>query len=373
MLLDAGKKVVLGGSLVFLGPSPQDVIRKSLFILGVDNKNIDNNLIIVKGYVDLYTNLYKIVNEWKDIELTDPNVPSMWDCNFDYLHSELFQIFTKDWNQVCFAFNDKCWWNKCKFCNYSKLSQIDYIDGVSDDKIIEHINRQLELYRGNEIKFIDNYFTFTDRTEYILDNINAQRIGIYTGIPYLKRKGFIDSINRHKISMIHIGLESTSDFTLDKIRKGYQYKDVLQATDNIINNINKDVIVSMMLIMDLPAKSKSSIRNAYNRLIDIRDMMLEAGIRFDYSAGLLQLSPGIDIADGKLIRIQEEYSNECSGEGYLTNAFRQLKLPGYLPHITNYPYKRFTPDGEYLPSDLTIIGEERLNKIFNFERDYNVD
>ena len=373
MLLDAGKKVVLGGSLVFLGPDSQYTIRCSLVSHGVHPHMVRDNLIIVKGYVDLYTNLYKIVTEWKDVDIPEPNVPSMWDCNFDYLHSELFQIFTKDWNQVCFSFNDKCWWNKCKFCNYSKLSQLDYIDRVDDDKIIEHINRQLELYRGDEIKFIDNYFTFNDRTKYILDNINAKRIGIYTGIPFLKSPEFIDNLNRYKISMIHVGLESTSDFTLHKIMKGYKFKDVVEASNNIIKNIDRNIIVSMMLIMDLPAKSIDDVFLNYDRLTNLKDMMVNSGVRFDYSAGLLQISPGIDIIDGKYITHAPDYDDLCSGEGYLTYIFKKLGLPGHLPYITNTPYYRNGEDNMYIPSDLTLLTGDRLDNILNFERDYDVD
>lgn len=373
MLLDAGKKVVLGGSLVFLGPRPAHTIRASLQLHGVSTKAVDENLIIVKGYVDLYTDLYSIINNWKDHEINGANIESMWSCDFDYLHSELFQMLMKDWNQVCFAFNDKCWWNKCTFCNYCKLSQIDYIKDVDDDKIIRHINNQLEKYKADEIKFIDNYFKFTDRTKYILDNINAERIGIYTGIPFLKKKEFIDDINEHKISMIHIGLESTSNFTLNKINKGYEFIDVLEATKNITENMNKDTIVSMMIIMDLPTRSQMHVLESYERLLDIRNKMLDAGIRFDISAGLLQISPGIDIVDEQYIRTSPLYTEECSGEGYLTKAFMNMGLPGFLPHLTNYPYKRHGDYGEDIPSDLILLSENKLNDILNFERDYNVD
>jgi hypothetical protein len=374
MLLDAGKRVVLGGSLVFLGPNPEKTIRNSLLLHGVKKEAVLKNLIIVKGYVDLYTDLYRIINEWTDVRLADSNIESMWDCNFDYLHSDLFQMFTRDWNQVCFAFNDKCWWNKCKFCNYSKLSQINYIENADDTKIIDHINKQLMLYKSNEIKFIDNYFRFTDRTKHILKSIDGvERIGIYTGIPFLKDPEFIENLNKYKISLIHVGLESTSDFTLDKIRKGYQFKDIVEATNNLVKNISKDIVVSMMLIMDLPAKSIDDIKAAYKKLTVIKDTMLNAGIRFDYSAGLLQISPGIEIVDNEYIRLVDEFTYECSGEGYLTKAFMDMGLPGHLPFITNAAYHRYGDDGNRIPSDLELIDENELNSILNFERDYDTN
>jgi hypothetical protein len=373
MLLDAGKKVVLGGSLTFLGPDAKVTIRKSLMNHGVKPEYINDNLIIIKGYVDLYTNLYNIINDWEDVELPPPDVYSLWDCSFDYLHSELFQIFTKDWNQVCFALNDKCWWNKCKFCNYSKLSQINYTDVVDNYKIITHINTQLELYKAEEVKFIDNYFTFTDKSKQILENIHARGIGIYTGIPFLKSPEFIDNLNKYNISMIHIGLESTSDFTLDKIRKGYQFRDIIKACNNIIEFIDKDIIVSMMLIMDLPTSSVADVMMNYERLADIKDMMLNAGVRFDYSAGLLQISPGIDIVDGNYIAPVTYFNDLCSGEGYLTHIFNELRLPGHLPHATNFPYYRNGHDQMYIPSDLQLLDEDQLDNILNFERDYDVD
>ena len=95
---------------------------------------------------------------------------------------------------------------------------------------------------------------------------------------------------------------------------------------------------------------------------------------FDYTAGLLQVSPGIESVDGKHIDlIGEDYDNLCSGEGYLTYIFQKLGLLGHLPHVTNAAYYRNGEDNMYIPSDLDLLEESELNELLNFERDYDVD
>jgi 2-phospho-L-lactate guanylyltransferase (CobY/MobA/RfbA family) len=50
-----------------------------------------------------------------------------------------------------------------------------------------------------------------------------------------------------------------------------------------------------------------------------------------------------------------------------------MGLPGHLPYATNAPYYRNGENEMYIPSDLVLLEEDKLNNILNFERDYDVD
>jgi hypothetical protein len=59
--------VIIGGSL--LNSYTFQEIRDIVFLIA--EKKYMKNLMIVKGYVDLTTDLYKMVREWKDVEITE--------------------------------------------------------------------------------------------------------------------------------------------------------------------------------------------------------------------------------------------------------------------------------------------------------------
>ena len=130
-LLDAKKKVMVGGPLVNIGLSAQ-FIRKILEKMGVDGKALTDNLIVVSGTIDLSTDLRQIMRSWHDTTITQNDYGSIFDCERDFLHQ-----FYDGSNviPVHFGFNNMCWYGRCKFCTYKKLPVMDFISGIEDLKI----------------------------------------------------------------------------------------------------------------------------------------------------------------------------------------------------------------------------------------------
>jgi len=369
ILLEGGKRVVVGGSLIFICSDSEKRIRDILTdVMGVDAKIVEKNLMIIRGYVDLHTDLHKLVKQWGDTVIEDyPDVESIWECNEDYLASPIFLHFMKKrWNQACFSFSDICWWGKCKFCNYKKLMKINYYKDVKEEKIVDHITTMMGKYQMDELKFIDNYFQFTDKAKRILDAIPQYKLSIFTGVPFLKRADFIDNINKYNIDMILLGMESVNDFSLKMISKGYRFNDIQEAFTMMKNRMKRNINLATMLILDLPSKNRDEIDENFNKIVNMKaDMFNEGFYRFNYSIGLLQINPGInEIVDGKYIRLTDGPSEQSSGESYLTHLIRETGFVGHLPDGLNLHFERFDEDGNHLPTDLKLIDHEKLRYIF---------
>lgn len=382
-LLETNKKVVMGGPLVNIGLSPE-FIRQFLHKTGVAESKLNNDLIIVSGNIDLTTDLYEIIKDWKDADIINNNCGTMYECERDFLQKHYDDAPNIP---VHFGFNNRCWYGKCSFCTYKKLPKMDFLENMEDAKVIDNIHNTMGKFKATHIRFVDSYFqTYDPSVRNILEHIKDYDITIYTGITLLKNKDYIEFVNKY-VNCLLIGLESTSDFSLKYVNKGYTHKDVKLAFDNVIRYLDRKVFLEISIILDLPCKDKNDVRANYEKIEYIKQRLLDEGFNAAVHMNTLSISPNLELILIKngLLRYSNErsYADISSGKNYLIYLLREagmdnpLLLPSgcvmvdsHSPHNLLYGYAspdtqiiRYDIDGNVLPSDLNLMDENTMKRL----------
>jgi len=382
-LLEKDKKVVLGGPLINIGLSA-GFIRGFMERTGADPSKLANNLIIVSGNIDANTDLYQIISDWKDTAIVQNAYGTVFDCQRDFL-----QDFYSEGDDapVHLGFNNHCWYGKCKFCTYRGLPKMDFLEGQAPDRAAEAIRSLMNRFRSDHIRFIDSYFRSTaNGVQEILERIKDFHITVYTGITLLKKREYIEFLNRY-VNCLLIGLESTSDFSLNQVAKGYTLAEVDVAIDHIIRYMSRDIFLEISLILDLPAKDAGDVRVNYERIARLKRKLTQAGFRAAFHMNILSVFPNLELlyTDAGLLRPSTDPSDmdRATGKNYIIHILRQcgmdrdLQLPsrciiqdheaarnltyGYISSDT--PVMRYDVNGRILPSDLELMDESVMNEI----------
>jgi wyosine [tRNA(Phe)-imidazoG37] synthetase (radical SAM superfamily) len=361
-LLEHNKRVVIGG--VFCNSYESSHIRQSLIEIGL-NESLLTNLMIVKGYVDLTTDLYELIDKWEDIEITENDFSTMWHCRSDYIKDGLniFRAFKQRPIWYTIVFDNSCWYNKCTFCNIDHNKRKNFIKNMEVDELVDALILNLKEYQTNLLFINDPYFIFTPKNKYILGKLkqNGIKIAILTGINLLKNKKYLKNINNY-IDELRIGLESCSDFALSYINKGYDWNGVIESINMMRNELSSDVMLRYLYIMDLAETSKESVLQNYNRMIQLREM-IEKKFDFAFFPRNLHMFKDIDIQETtKYIRISEN-SDRVSGIWKVYNHLEKYGFEVNIPEDVVLPYERYDENGKLLPSDYEIITGDMMKEI----------
>jgi len=364
-LLKRGFKVVMGGPTATMVDN--DLIRLRLSGLGCTMKQLDN-LIIVKGYVDLTTDLYSIIKEWKDATIESNDFSTIWDCvndpfqkHFKVLHRAMEKYpgsgFNSDFMLNVVVLRNFCVWGKCSFCHYPMMPNNNYIKGCAPETIAQNIIDTCKLYGTNNVFLSDGCFIFTPQVEKVLQilRVNGMYISMLIRIPYLKDLTIIDKINKY-INMLDIGIESFNDFTLRYINKGYTQRDIFEAFDNMGKYLNSDIRLNPYLIMDLPYENKDSIINNYEMAIALQGHMEYKGFEFRYTPNLLEITWDTQdkLIDGHYIK--KDYKGKSQGRHIAFQFMEELGIIDEYTYLAQ-PFQRCGLKGERLESDLYTIPE----------------
>jgi len=382
-LLEKRKRVVLGGPLVNIGLSPS-FIRKFMCRMGVQASKLVDNLIIVSGNIDLTTDLHRIITDWKDTRITGNDYGTVYDCKRDFL-KDLYTD-TKE-TPVHLGFSNHCWYGKCKFCTYRGLPRMDFLKGQHVERVSNAIRDLMNGFDSDRIRFIDSYFrSGSPLVQEILAQIQGYHITVYTGITLLKRPDYIEFLNR-TVDCLLIGLESTSDFSLTQVDKGYCLSDIELAMDNMIRYMSRDIFLEISLILDLPARDAEDVQANYERIAQLKARLTQEGFRVAFHMNILSVFPNLELlhTDAGLLRPSADPSQmtRASGKNYIINILRQagmdrpMQLPprciiedeGNAQHLrygyvsSDVPIVRYDASGRILPSDLELIDESVMNEI----------
>jgi len=382
-LLEKDRKVVLGGPLINIGLSGA-FIRKFMERMGVPPSKLVKNLMIVSGNIDLNTDLYQFILDWKDAAIVQNDYSTVYDCERDFL-KDLYR--GADDVPVHLGFNNHCWYGKCKFCTYRGLPRMDFLEGREVGRAADSIHRLMNGFGSDHIRFIDSYFrSGSTRVQEILEQIKDYHITIYTGITLLKKKDYIAFLNRY-VNCLLIGLESTSDFSLAQVAKGYTREEVDMAVDNIIRYMSRDIFLEISLILDLPAKDAEDVRANYRRIARLKGRLTREGFRVAFHMNILSVFPNLELlyADAGFLRpsINPSDMRHATGKNYIIDILRQcgmdrpLQLPsgcvlkdednahdliyGYIS--SDVPVVRHDVDRRVLPSDLELMDEAVMKEI----------
>ena len=386
-LLLSHRKVVLGGPLINIGLSPF-FIRRFMERMGVPSSLLSENLIVVSGNIDLTTNLHGIIQEWKDVAIADNDYGTVYDCQRDFLKD--FYGSAKD-VPVHLGFNNHCWYGKCKFCTYRELPRMDFLAGKEVNGAVNAIHRIMHTFGSDHIRFIDSYFrSGSAQVREILTRIKNYHITVYTGITLLKNRDYVQFLNRY-VNCLLIGLESTSDFSLRQVNKGYTMDDIDEAVRNMVTYMSRDIFLEISLILDLPAKDAEDIRANYRRVAQLKERLTQEGFRVAFHMNILSVFPNLELlyTDAGLLRPSTDHAdmNHATGKNYIIDILRQcgmdqaLRLPsesiirdennaynllyGYIS--SDVPVVRYDVDGHVLPSDLELMDESVMKKILTRE------
>ncbi|MBT3259910.1 MAG: hypothetical protein HN366_26130, partial [Deltaproteobacteria bacterium] len=382
-LLENGKKVILGGPLVNIGLSPV-FFRQFLFNMGVEKSSLRDNLIIISGNVDLTTDLYQIIKNWKDDRIIENDYRSVYECRRDFLTPH-YQ--GKAEIPVHLGFNNWCWYGKCKFCTYKELPRMDFLKDLEVQSAVEAIHGIMQGFNSRHIRFIDSYYRpHSPVVQEILQQISEYHITIFTGITLLKDKKYIEFINKY-VNCLLIGLESTSDFTLEHVTKGYLYRDIEQAVENIIQYLDRSIFLEISVILDLPYRDADDIRDNYRRIAILKDRLDEAGFRVAVHMNILSVFPNLELLYTEDAMLKRSFdSNDMAsstGKNYLIHVLKEsgMNQPSQLPSGTvlldennayglrygyissNVPVVRHDVNGKILLSDLEIMEEDVMKRI----------
>ena len=382
-LLKNNKKVVLGGPLINIGLSPS-FIRKFMKLMGVHPSKLVKDLIIVSGNIDLTTDLYQIIRNWKDAAIISNNYGTVYECERDFL-KDLYG--SSDAIPVHLGFSNHCWYGRCKFCTYRELPKMNFLAGQKNNTVSDSIHSLMDSFSSDHIRFIDSYFRRDSaQVQEILEQVKGYHITVYTGITLLKDKRYIEFLNRY-VNCLLIGLESTSDFSLHQVDKGYTSRDIEIAVENIIKYMNRDIFLEISIILDLPSRDSEDVRTNYRKIAELKERLTGEGFRVAFHMNILSVFPNLELLHTKegLLRSSNNQSdmNLSTGKNYIISILRQcgmdrpLQLPsscalmdeqnrynllyGYIS--SDVPILRHDVSGNLLPSDLELMDRTVMRDI----------
>jgi len=380
-LLNDKRKVVLGGSATFI--YTPEMIRAYLIKMGIPKDITEKNLIIVQGYVDLKTDLYKIISDWKDTEIVENDFSTFWDCTEDNFmnHVKIYkQLFNTGINALL---TSTCWWGKCSFCTYTCFPKYNFAENTTTDKLADYFREISRKYESKNIFFNDSYLIDSEYNRDLFQKLSKENyeMSFYTGVLLVKRPKYIEFLNSNSVDRIYIGIETTNNFSLNYINKGYSRKEIIEMVENMKKYMNKSVTPVFLTMVDLPVDAVNEndainqIRDNYKFLYDIRQDLASAGIGkgigCQFSLAPLRHFPKTDLIDDKYLKAGDPHSNNLIGV-FRMYKYLNEKLGINIDEIYNSaclsePMTRHLSNGEILQPDMVYADKEIIEDLVQWK------
>lgn len=358
ILLNAGRKVVMGGTPTFLWSF--EFLRKTLSDMGT--KNLEN-LIIVKGHVGLDTDIYSIIKNWKDVVLTNFSATTLYDCDEDYL-SDQSLIFRNSGVKydANFIFRQRCFYSKCNHCNHRRVKRVNFIEGLTTRDVTSNIRHIMKKFEANRIFLVDSYLEFLPDTVDILIALRKDFFfHVYAGVDMMLNDEYCDYINAF-IDSFMIGFETLSPFALKYLNKNHTVGDVDKLVDKIIKRIDRDKVVIFNMMVDLPYESREDIIENYRKIKEIKQRMTDEGFeKFRLNPIALYIQPQLNLIDNKFIRRTHVDDWNVVGRNYVKKQLDDMDLYYPLPEDIEIHYTRHDSNGNVLPSDFELVDMDFLS------------
>jgi hypothetical protein len=380
-ILNSGVRLMIGGPL----PSTYSFDGLRDIIAQYVKPKYMKNLMIVKGYVDLTTDLHKLAQDWKDTTITENDYSTFWDCEDDYTIDKINRMrrFNKHidmsfmdgffpYKYSTFILDNKCWWGKCKFCTYYKYeAKDDFTGGEPVEKITQNILNTIKKQGNNAVFFVNDYFQFTPKYKAIMDILkeNEVHIVIFTGVQMLKDRTYLENVNKYVSAML-IGIESFSDFGLDYINKGYKYADIKEANDMMKKHLKRDCFLQESIIIDLPEKHEKDVLVNYTRAATEKEDMRNAGFSINYSIKPLLVNYDTKDAfiDNKWLSVNEDEDEYLLGRHLVFKYLREMGIAtNDIYKQMSVPLVRYDQFGDKLESDFRILPYDLAMDVFRWK------
>jgi radical SAM superfamily enzyme YgiQ (UPF0313 family) len=264
---------------------------------------------------------------------------------------------------------------------------MDFLSDVHEDRIVDYFRTLKREFGAKELRLIDSYFSIKDRkVRNILDRIREYPIGSFAGILLLKNRNHVEFLNEY-VDYLMVGLESTSDFALKSIRKGYTWEDIRTAVDTIIAHMDRKIFLEFSIIMDLPFRDRRDLTENYRKILLVRESLEDAGFKVGVHMNILSLFPNLELLTDRpsFFKLSDRYQDleVSTGKNYLIHLLEKagmdaapllpqgeiIKDPenpaelsyGYL--CSDLAVLRYDDQGNALPSDLHLVEEDVFAKI----------
>jgi len=357
-LLNDNRKVIVGGSTLILFGSKY--IRYILELMGAKNLH---NLLLIRGYVDIHTDLYPLIRKWEDCEIVMSDPQSFWDCREDYIQKYnkfADMVYRRDhkfdnrFSYVTSLLTLECWWGKCMYCSYKDLPVFDFRDKT--ERMSEALIDILGRYNENSLRFTDSYFEFDEQNLSLLENLTDYDIRVVGGVHRMVDKEYVKNFNKYS-QMISLGLECAEDDCLKRIRKGTSEKMIWKMVDNMVKYVDRGKNIIFCTIADLPFRNEDTVRKNYENLMKIKRILDDNGFKRAYfNFSLLQIDETNKDRMFSLSPYISPHSTETSGR-YKFFEYITDHDPVYMKKIF-MPFTRYDDKGNKLRSDYDIIGKE---------------
>jgi hypothetical protein len=375
--LNDGASVVAGGTEII--KHEFQYVRDKFIACGVEEKNL-KNLMLLDGYVTPNTNLIPYINDWKDTVIPNEGLSGIQYAKRDYMQFDqakqikrivdrIDPLAFKLWiwpECISVMLDNRCYWNKCRFCNYSYGQRVNYIEDMSAEEVIDAIVGICNHLNIWTVAINDDYFFFTKKKEKIVRGLVDNGIDLIcqTGIHLLKDEKFASKL-MELFKIFSLGLEYTTDFGLQQLNKGFTWNDIQIAYANIKKYYNNNIITNNVIV-DTPVYDKEEAVTHYNRLVDIKRDMESHNIIWFYTLCVLNIlyQENFD-SFYKEGHIRVPIENKPSGRFMLLKELRKvMEIPSFID-IDGVPFERIDKDGKVLESDIFLIDHDILKEIVN--------
>jgi hypothetical protein len=383
--LNEGVRVVAGGCEVNMYEF--DYVRKKFLLCGAKEKNL-KNLILGKGTITPYTDIYSHIVKGKDFSIPNNNLHEITFATQDYVRFDEFNRIKKILNNldndafkkyvwpdvIVVSFNSKCIWGKCRFCLYCVLDDMDFLGDLSEETIIEAMWETCQNTGINTIFFADDYFYFTKRRMRIMDELMKRGCVFFcqSGVRLLRDEEYVKKVC-HYFESFSIGLEATVDFALEQMNKGFTWKDVEKTFEHLRKHCTSRNQVTINIIIDGPIDTRENANLNYQRLLDLKLSLEELNIRTIFTISVLQL------ANEEMFKRFEDLGYIRRPKEGIAGKMRLLEeLRGYVDIHYDWlekdgvPYERVDKYGKILDSDFEIVDEDIWQKLVDQRKYYEL-
>jgi len=309
--------------------------------------SIGNRLMVYEGYLSSYEDLSLLLSRWSDVKVyNDIDFSSYWNHKKDYYSGS-----SDPHSPIHIGFETKCNYSKCKFCTFKQLPYCSFISDASISSIVDNVSYLSSYYNTSVIRLIDSLFTPSQKKVEILSSL--RKLDLYTicysSIPYLAKLSYIEFLNLCTRSLL-IGLESTNDYSLRAVGKGYTYDIIKKAISNIKNKLSRRISLNFSIMLDLPVGGVSEIKKNYDNIEKIKADLISSGFKVNMTYHPLSLSDNKELLNTThydCIEYSEEYL--CGGE-WVNHHIGQV-----IPNLQYVPYIRRDSSGNPIKSDIIYL------------------
>ena len=326
-LLNAGKKVIIGGPLTKIYNCQQ--LRKMLS----NYTDKLNNLIIVRPYLGLTTSIYKIILDWKDLEDDVEFIhTNIFETNNDYLLNYIDKLNSiNKISGVQTLLNTRCSWGKCTFCTYQNQFKEDFTKSMDIDNYIKSTIQLCKKYNARIVDIADPIILFTKNNIRILKAFKEAGLFIigFSNVTFMLNEKYLNNIMKY-IGMVRIGVETFDDFGLKQLDKGYTYNDILKLISLLVKykkEYNMTCGILLHLMLNLPSYDKESIIVNYNNIVKASLELYDANIPLHLRTGDLFVSPYVSLIENNEFIKSDQKSGDTLFHTYKRYDYKGNELP----------------------------------------------